>query len=135
MGERFRRFMQGRYGVDQLSHFLLFLTLFLMLIRSFLRRGVFSSVLCGLAMLFLICSYYRILSKNHYQRYRENEWYLQYSNRVKYFYDRGKIRLRERKTHKIFRCPDCGQNIRVPRGKGKIAITCPVCKTEFIRKS
>mgnify|MGYP001122250664 CR=1 FL=1 len=33
------------------------------------------------------------------------------------------------------KCPGCGQKIRVPRGRGKIAIRCPKCNREFIRRS
>ena len=32
-------------------------------------------------------------------------------------------------------CPKCKQQVRVPRGKGKIAITCPQCREKFIKKT
>ncbi len=135
MQDWFRRFMQGRYGVDHFSHFLVFLAFFLMVIQLFVRHDVFRLIVSILVVLILIFSYYRTFSRNHYQRYRENEWYLKYHNQVKYFFSREKDHRMQRKTHKIFRCPNCGQSIRVPKGKGKIAITCPMCRTEFIKKS
>ncbi len=39
------------------------------------------------------------------------------------------------KTHKIYKCKSCGQTLRVPKGKGKVKVTCPVCKSSFIAKS
>ena len=135
MRDWFRRFMQGRYGVDHFSHFLVTLAFLLMFIQLFIRHDVFKLIVSVLVVIILIYSYYRTFSRNHYQRYRENEWYLRHHNRVKCFFSRERNNMQQRKTHRIFRCPSCGQSIRVPKGKGKIAITCPMCKTEFIKKS
>lgn len=41
----------------------------------------------------------------------------------------------DRRTHKIFKCPNCSQKIRVPKHRGKICIKCPNCRIEFIRKT
>lgn len=38
MREKFYRFMQGRYGEDQLYRFIFFLALVLMIINNFLRN-------------------------------------------------------------------------------------------------
>ena len=38
-------------------------------------------------------------------------------------------------VYSYFRCPQCGQQLRVPRGRGKISITCPKCGHQFIKKS
>ena len=135
MRDWFRRFMQGRYGVDHFSHFLVTLAFLLMFIQLFIRHDVFKLIVSVLVVIILIYSYYRTFSSNNYQRYRENEWYLRHHNRVKCFFSRERNNMQQRKTHRIFRCPNCGQSIRVPKGKGKIAITCPMCKTEFIKKS
>ena len=44
-------------------------------------------------------------------------------------------RWAQRSTYRFFKCPQCKQTVRVPKGRGKICITCPKCKTEFIKKS
>ena len=41
----------------------------------------------------------------------------------------------ERRKYKVFICPTCKQKLRVPRGKGKISISCPKCGTSFIKKT
>jgi hypothetical protein len=106
-----------------------------MFVQLFIRQDVVDLILSILVVFVLVFSYYRTFSRNHYRRYQENEWYLQYHNRVKYFFSREKDKMSQRKTHRIFRCPNCGQSVRVPKGKGKIAITCPMCRTEFIKRS
>ena len=43
-------------------------------------------------------------------------------------------RLKDRQ-HRYFDCPKCHQMVRVPRGKGKISITCPRCREKFVKKT
>lgn len=135
MRERLARFMQGRYGVDQFSNFLTVMALILLVLEFFVPSAYLRSGLNGLALLLLVFSYYRILSRNHYKRYAENERFMKYYNRVHLYFVRQKSHMKQRRTHKIFKCPSCRQAIRIPKGKGKIAITCPKCHTEFIRRS
>ena len=40
-----------------------------------------------------------------------------------------------RKVYHYYRCPKCRQKLRVPRGRGRIQISCPRCGTQFIKKS
>lgn len=116
-----RRFMQGRYGTDKLN-------------TAILVSGVICCVLSmlipAIGALFTLLSYvfmgwaiFRMLSRNTYKRYQENRKYLRFLERIK---DR---------EHKYFDCPRCRQPVRVPRGKGKISISCPKCGEKFIRKS
>ncbi len=75
-----------------------------------------------------------MFSKNIYKRYNENQKYLYYMKPL----ERYKTLLKKQKNdpeHKYFRCPSCQQLVRVPKGRGKITITCPKCKKEFDRKS
>lgn len=131
MRERLVRFMQGRYGVDKFSNFLIILALVLLVLDLFIPFVFLRTV----ALLLVLYAYFRILSKNHYKRYAENERYMKYYNKVRFFWVRRKSHMEQRRTHKIYKCPSCKQSIRVPKGKGKIAITCPKCRTEFIRRS
>ena len=39
------------------------------------------------------------------------------------------------RQNRYFICPRCRQTVRVPRHKGKIAITCPKCKERFERRT
>ena len=101
----FRRFMAGRYGTDRLNTYLL-------------GAGV---VLMSYAL--MIWAIFRTMSRSTYKRYEENRRFCAALDRVK---DR---------QHRYYQCPRCHQSVRVPRGKGKIAITCPKCSERFVRKS
>ncbi|NLJ89603.1 MAG: hypothetical protein GX323_01770 [Clostridiales bacterium] len=129
--DRFYQFMQGRYGVDQFSKFLTYGGIILMIISNFFGGLLLNS----LGLLMVIYAYFRMFSKNISKRYQENQKYLHYASIIKRSLNVYKRRFAERKTHRIFKCPSCKQKIRVPKGKGKIEITCPKCRTKFIRKS
>lgn len=131
MKEKFQRFMIGRYGVDELGKFSLYLTIVLLIINLFAR----SSIINGLIFLIILLLYFRMFSKNYAQRRKENAIYLKYQNKVTYFFSKQKRLAEERKNFHIYTCPNCKQKIRIPKGKGKIAVTCPKCRTEFIKKS
>lgn len=123
--------MQGRYGVDQFSRFLLGAAMAVVVLSLFLRSAVWDVILFAL----IIYSYYRMFSRNIQKRYEENRKYLQATEGVRRKWSSFKRDMSIRKNHHIYRCPQCRQKIRVPRGRGKIAIRCPKCNTEFIRKS
>lgn len=119
----FRRFMSGRYGTDKLNSAILTVAVVLCLVSLFIpympvKLG-FMAVYYGL----LVWAITRILSRNTYKRYRENRKFLQLLDRIK---DR---------QHRYYDCPRCHQQVRVPRGKGKISITCPKCREKFIKKT
>ena len=118
MRDWFRRLMMGRYGVDQLTWVLLVLSLLLSL--------------CG--SIFRVVCYLRIFSRNIYARQLENQRFMQFWWKLKN--GRSKRPSREqRKNYKVFSCPTCKQKLRVPRGKGKISISCPKCGRSFIKKT
>ncbi|WP_461809639.1 hypothetical protein [Faecalimonas sp.] len=131
MKEKLQRFMMGRYGVDALNKFLLGTTLALLIINMILR----SSLLNTLSLLLLIVCYVRMLSRNVQKRYNENVKFLNKKKDLLNYFRKEKSYFEQRKTHHIYKCPTCKQKIRVPKGKGKICITCPSCKTEFIKNS
>lgn len=130
MKEKFSRFMQGRYGNDKFNQFLMIVAL-ICLVISFLGGNVFYLV----ALLFMIYAYYRMFSRKISVRSAENQWYLKKEMKVRSFFMGRKKELGQRKTHHIYKCPNCKQKIRVPKGRGKIEIRCQKCGTKFIRNS
>ena len=117
-----RNFMAGRYGTDKLNMALLWTSVIVMVVSLFCSgalRSVLGIVYYGL----LIVALLRTFSRNTYKRYQENRKFMMLVDRFK---DR---------QHKYFDCPRCRQVVRVPRGKGKIAISCPKCGEKFIKKS
>ena len=131
MREKFQRFMIGRYGVDAFGKFLLGAVVVLWVVNLFAN----SRFLYSWALLLMIYAYYRMFSRNTTKRYQENVKYMQIKNKVVARFKSEKSQLKQRKTHHIYRCPTCKQKIRIPRGKGRICITCPKCKTEFTKVS
>lgn len=88
-----------------------------------------------LALALLVYAYYRMFSKDLSKRSAENQWYLKKEMKVRGWWQRKKKAIAGRKEYKICKCPKCGQKLRVPRHKGKIAIRCRKCGEEFIRKT
>lgn len=131
MKERFTRFMSGRYGADELSRFMLGLCFVLLIVNMFTGAGIVYI----LALVLLVFCYYRMFSRNYTARYSENQKYLTYQEKFLSAIGMTKRQRDQRKIYHIYHCPKCKQKIRVPRGKGKICITCPKCKNEFVKKS
>ena len=132
IGAALRRFMYGRYGSDQLNMAILVaavlvsltnsvLTVFLL--ESTVYSGIVAPILSVIVYGLLIYSFFRMFSRNIYKRQRENRRFTQLWMRLK---DRN---------NRYFRCPNCKQTVRVPRGRGKICIRCPKCGEKFMRKS
>ena len=118
-----RHFMMGRYGTDKLSMTILGVGVIASLINIFIPFASVKMLLTLVSYLLMFWAIFRCFSRNTYKRYQENRRFLLLRDRIK---DR---------QHRYFDCPKCRQSVRVPRGKGKIAITCPKCKEKFIRKT
>ncbi len=127
----FRKLMYGRYGVDQLSIAIIILSFAISIISSIADFYPLSL----LSFILIIVAYVRIFSKNISKRYGENIKFLKLWNPIKAKAQVRINRMKYMKTHKYFSCPNCKQSLRVPRGQGKITVTCPKCKTEFSKKS
>ena len=125
-----QRFFYGRYGGDQLNWALLILYLLLWLLGVVTRIVVFP--ILSWLLFFLVL--FRMLSRNTAKRWAENQKFLRVWNKVKGFFTTRAAQWRD-KDHRYYKCPKCKNKLRVPRGKGKIQITCPVCRTEFILKT
>ena len=131
MREKFQHFMQGRYGADQLSRFLTTIGLVLIILNLFVR----SNIIVYLVMAILVYCYYRMFSRDYNRRYAENQKFLQKWGPVSRRLHNAVLRFQDRKMHRYFKCPNCHKRLRVPKGRGKITITCPHCRTQFVRKS
>ena len=130
---RFAQFMVGRYGMDQMSRAIFGAEIAIMVLNLFLRIPILNTlVLAGLAYL-----YFRMFSRNISARYQENQKFLMLQQKVLTWWRTRKARLKDMKSYHIYTCPnpDCKAKIRIPRGKGKIIVTCPKCRTEFEKKS
>lgn len=129
--DKLRRFMYGRYGVDELCYALVILGM----VFTFTARvsGIIWFQIP--AYLALIWAIFRIFSKNQKARSGERAAFLKVWNPVKKWFRLQYNRLRDIKTHRYFTCPNCKNTLRVPKGKGEITITCPVCKAKFDKKT
>lgn len=126
-----RNFMIGRYGVDKLNTVLLVLSIVLTFISSITN----ITILLYLSYIPLILCIYRIFSRNTNARIQENYKFLKFYNPIESFVKKKLNILKGSKTHKYFECPNCKQTVRVPKGKGKVTITCPKCNTKFTKNT
>ncbi len=133
--DRFARFMYGRYGMDQLGRVESFAMLFVLIISIFFQRTVVGPILYLLALVLLVHMYFRMFSKNIAKRQRENQKLLNFRYSISVKRNKRKIHREQKKIYRFFKCPMCKQKVRVPKGRGKICITCPKCREEFVRKS
>ena len=114
-----QRFMYGRYGNDQLNVGLM--VLYLVLYLLYWLTG--ADLLYWVSMVVLFTALFRLLSRSHAKRRAENAKFLQAVVPLLKWY-RLRRTIRQDKEHCYFKCPNCGQQLRVPRGKGKITVTC-----------
>lgn len=128
---KMQQWMIGRYGTDEFSRFLFVLGILLFLISSLSQVTVIG--LFG--WIAIIYGYYRCLSKKITQRSRERDWYLRMVQPFQKKFSLWKRMWTDRKTFKYFKCPNCKKMVRVPRGKGKIIITCTNCRTTMNGKT
>ena len=123
LGYRFRNFMVGRYGTDKLNMVILCTGLAVCFVSAFFHNPKVNLLLTAVSYGLMFWALFRSFSRNTYKRYQENRKFLQFFDRLK---DRD---------HRYYDCPKCRQVVHVPRGKGKIAITCPKCRERFIKKT
>ncbi len=136
--ERMRRFFEGRNGNDAFSRFLTWSALIFLIISMLtgsVLNGVLSSILWWIALAELVYGYFRIFSKNIYARQRENDKYLAIKKKIFGDPDVNRRKRAERSTYKYFKCPSCKKEMRAPRGKGRIKVTCRECGNVFYQKT
>ena len=136
MREKLAKFMSGRYGVDQLYRFLLLIGVICVLISAILNEyPLLSSIFSYVAFALLIWAVYRVMSRKVEKRYLENLHYLERIGSIRQHFRMSKEKFQQRKDFKFFVCPTCKTNLRVPKGKGKVNITCSKCGTRFQGKT
>ena len=129
--EGLARFMEGRHGTDHLGMFTLIAGLILSLVASFARIPVLSFL--GLAL--YIITIFRMMSRNHEARMKENQKYLSLTGDIPTKCRQAIKRLKYRKDYKYFKCPNCRVLLRLKRGCGEKEITCVRCGHKFSQKA
>lgn len=127
----FMRFMQGRYGADKFSRFLLWFALALYVLA--LIPALWFLGYLGLVL--LIFNLFRMFSRNAAKRAQENVKYLQFSGKFTEGFSQTKTRFKNRKEYKYFRCPKCHAWLKLKRGAGEGTLTCGKCKHSFKAKA
>lgn len=130
MRYRFMNFMRGRNGMDSLGRFLMIAVMVITLFSS-----IFFYPLMIVSYLLFAWAIFRFFSKNTYKRSAENRKYLEIADVARKGFKLTKNKFRDRKTHRYFNCPTCHNTLRVPKGRGEIRVSCPVCKTITVTKS
>ena len=126
-----QRFMYGRYGADQLNMALMILFLVIALTTPLLKNNL--PLILNLVLLVLI--YLRMFSRNISKRYAENQKFLKIWNPIRNKFRFTMKHTKERKDYRFYKCPNCKQKVRVPKGRGEITITCPKCHTKFDKRT
>ncbi|MBP3686493.1 MAG: hypothetical protein J6J21_05625 [Clostridia bacterium] len=126
---RFGQFMLGRRGLDNLGIALLVTDVaFYFLANCFRRNLVLNLAFHLVSLAAFVFFVLRFFSRNLGKREAENRRFMSVWTKVK-------NRFRDRKTHVYFKCPACKNTLRVPRGKGNITVTCPVCHEQIKRRT
>lgn len=121
------RFMYGRYGIDQLYYTMLILYVILIIMNIFIN----SLILGILVWVIFALMVFRSFSRNIYKRRKENDAFLKLWNPVKGWWNLNVRKLKDIKTKRYRKCPNCKAVLRLPKKKGKNIVTCPCCKKDF----
>lgn len=125
LNDLFKNANKSNYGFDRFSKFILIFSLIFF-------TNKWTAVI-GLFLLLVVT--FRYFSKDKYKRHLEEMAYEQWLYKVKYYFNLQKNKIKEKRIHVIKKCPYCGQKLRLPRGKGKIIVTCKACKKDFKAKT
>ena len=121
------KFMYGRNGADYISK-LLIIPIIIVFILCLFLKGNARFIVSIIGWILIIYSYFRMFSKNVSKRRAECAFV---QKKINYL----KTRTKQSKDYRFFNCPNCGTHLRVPKGVGKITITCKKCGTKFDRKA
>ncbi|MCI9145740.1 MAG: hypothetical protein HFJ97_05195 [Eubacterium sp.] len=134
LGYKIQRFMIGRYGADQLWRALMIFYLLAIVITNIVYR--FSKIayysLSVLSLAIIIFAVFRVFSKNIEARRKENQEWLKITGGIRQKFIFAKERNKQKKTHKFVKCKQCKKILRLPKNKGKLNVSCPHCKNQFV---
>jgi ribosomal protein L37AE/L43A len=143
--DKVKEYFRKIYGMDALSCGCILMSVIINLIAMLcaLAGHAWSDKWTILVYIPLAICLFRCLSTRRNRRAAENDWFIQglesmFTKKPKPVYGqnyRMESEIDDRRSHKFFKCPACRQKIRVPRGKGRIEITCPRCGDRFIKKT
>lgn len=128
LGASFRSTFAGRYGIDRLTIAIIIAALVLSLIVTFTGFDLLSV----LSFAGLIYAVFRCYSSNIAARTKELEWFDRVTAAPKKQLSLAGKRWRNRKTTAYFTCKTCGTVYSVPKGKGRLRVTCPHCHEQTI---
>ena len=160
--QKFAAFMVGRNGVDHFCRFTCVVSLILMFITMFTHSGLLY-ILALVAMAYAyfrmmsknigkrqlenqkylqIADRVRSLFRNGPSMWKVRAFFTERGRKIKYGSNETQARRakkayekEQKKIYKFYTCGQCGQKVRVPKGKGKIEITCPKCRNTFIKRT
>ncbi|EFK94179.1 hypothetical protein [Finegoldia magna] len=132
MKDKIKNYLQKVYGVDFFSKTMIVFALILSLINLKFKNRVIEIITMILIVYFGI---FRVFSVNKYQRMIENQKFAKAVKPMTDFFEKYKIRAVNSKDKKYIKCPNCKKEMKIPRNKGKIKVTCPHCGHKFVKKS
>lgn len=125
------RWMSGRNGTDELAMACVWLAVILYIVGLISRVVLFYWVSIAL----LVYAALRMSSRSVAARRRENQAFLAKAGPVGTWLRDPVAAFAEARSYKHLTCPECGQKMRVPRGKGTLRVRCPKCGNRFEAKS
>lgn len=131
LNDKMMNFMVGRNGVDKLARWCLGGAVVLTIVNMIVPN-IFLMLLSYLLLFYCL---FRTFSKNVSARQAENEKFENLFSRTKSKTTSAKTKFEHRKTTVYFKCEECGQSLSVPKGKGKLKVTCPKCSHQTTIKS
>ncbi len=120
---KFRIFMNGRYGYDELYRFLFKVYLFILIIDLFVNFLPLSI----LELIIIIVMFYRFFSKNTYRRSLENRKYLELRDKLLNIF--RKKHNSKNSSYMYKKCSKCKTVLRLhrPYKRGIKYVKCPKC--------
>lgn len=126
-----RKFMIGRNGADELGMAMLMCSIIVLLVSAITGSGLLNLLSTVLYVLII----FRMFSRNVEKRYQENQKYLAVRDKYRTAFSQWKVRVKNGKQYKYFKCPQCHSWLRLPRNVGEVTITCGKCKHAFKKKA